>query len=56
MNEQIKKNFKFFIFVKFWKCAKKYYEIRKLFCRLFLREYDKATIEIEDEQGSTLKG
>ena len=21
-----------FIFVKFWKCAKKYYEIRKLFC------------------------
>ena len=41
---------KFFIFVKFWKCARKYYEIRKHFLFLFYtlqREEltDKATIK-----------
>ena len=52
MNDQNFKNLclKVFIFEKFWKCAKKYYEIRKLFCFCFIlyKEKmfrDKATIK-----------
>ena len=31
----------FLIFVTFWKCAKKYYDIRKLFCFCFILDKEK---------------